>query len=712
MCTSNVYCNGEIMADLQTKRIQIAKHGVNKRDNPIDFAGDFTPYMKNFHIEGGVLKKFSGYSKFPDSHMTYLGVDYIDGYVLSSDGESEDGRRLVEFTNARGETYLVAITEKHAFAYNLDSSDGSRWRNISPGTVLDFCTAGWTDAHASITVSHPANDFRLKMDADTTISGDSSKITYKNIAAKDITGYSKIGLWVTSYVTSGTIPLQLVVSESADGAKAGTYITLDLSAKASDNGNRMFVVLSGDFSGLNTVISLGIWNNNADWNSNDWVKIDSIVAISEMDNDELYVALTEANDTNMFSSGNALILSNNSEDLYFWDATPNAPFSNPFETLVHTFPNFQYCREVVEFYNYFMMINYVTGSLYRKSIEHSGAGDMDDHSSISSGNYWLSDATGKLLKAIKLENYLMVFSEHSILLGAYYGSAAKFTFKVLANNFGLIGSNAICVVGNTVFFIGSDRKFYIYNLNSSFEEIGRPISEDFFSWGALGATSTTDDIKVCFDRYSQRVYFFSMLSKYLKSYALNLRGQTPAWEYYEFPDEDSINNEVNIADMLSTTAIAYEGAHSKQNSELATIFLSCSYPSPDSARTYRLHNPDDVNTSFLADESEIECEYQTEDVSINDELEYARFQEFIFTAKSSLASSSVNVEYSVDNGNSWSSVEESPIYLENDEWKTYQCHLDKVSRVIRFRFTNTSKDLQIKNDMFVRFMPEGVEGID
>lgn len=130
----------------------------------------------------------------------------------------------------------------------------------------------------------------------------------------------------------------------------------------------------------------------------------------------------------------------------------------------------------------------------------------------------------------------------------------------------------------------------------------------------------------------------------------------------------------------------------------------------DDCKLFQLYNFED-STSFKMNTADIPCEYQTEDITIDDEFSFARWEEFSFTARSSIAGASVAVEYSIDNGASWKPVNESPVYL-STSWETNLVHFDVVSRVIRMRFVQTSKDLQIKDDMFISFIAESEKEIE
>ena len=677
------------MADLETKRIRVAKYGVNKKDNPIDFDGDYTPYMKNFHIDGGILKKYSGYDCYPTSdHLRYI-LKQATANVVN---------RIFEFATGEGSLDIMVATSSEIFKY--DRSAGN-FASVTPGLTVDNCESGWIDADPAgdgrISTSHGSISMEgskcVEVTCSSLVTNNSNKIAYKNFSSKDLTGYTHISGWIYNESIAADDTISIVISEAADGAKSGDYVEVFLPFTLTERWR--FFSTAVDLSSMNAAVSIALWNTSATWSSSSKMRIDNISANVPLTATSEYhhrIRTAPAVDTAMFTganvNGRCVVLTNNVDDLVAYSEA-----AERFATLVHTFPAFQNCVDIVEFYNYFMMCNYTTGTKFRQSIEHSGAGDLDDHSSVSSGNYYLTDGVGRLLKVIKLNDELILFFDKCVMLGRYYGAATKFAFRLLSASIGMLGVDAVCKVGNSVIFVGSDRNIYLYQSGGRIEDIGRPIADALCD---LIDDETSYDLVLFNDLEARRVYVGARNNSDSKTYCyvFNISGQEPCWEYIEITGDpvESFISTLDPDDYFEKPGIR-------------GLFVSA-------AKVFRLYNPNTVG-SFTEGYSatEISCEYQTEDISINDELEYGRFQEFIFTAKSSLASSSVVVEYSTDNGSTWKAVDESPIYLENNEWKTYLCHLDVVSRVIRFRFTNTAKDLQIKNDMFVRFAPQGVEEV-
>jgi hypothetical protein len=96
------------------------------------------------------------------------------------------------------------------------------------------------------------------------------------------------------------------------------------------------------------------------------------------------------------------------------------------------------------------------------------------------------------------------------------------------------------------------------------------------------------------------------------------------------------------------------------------------------------------------DDEEITCEYQTEDITVDAEESFARWQWFSFSAMSETGGSVV-VQYSTDGGDDWTTFSDSPVTL-TATWTTYRIPLDESSRRIRFRFLQeTADDLQLRS---------------
>jgi len=696
------------MPDLITNRVPIAKQGLNEYDNPASLKGLYSPYMKNMLIEGKTLRKFRGYRRFKE------GSDIVRNLkVLNS---PEIGQRILQYNDAVGNNHLIAVTDTNIFKW-IDQGENFSWSCISRGLSVDSCDTDWTKVHASFSLTGGGGveydkDTLQYDDSDTLYNGsveqvsgeglfgvncdtsaaDTNIIAYNNFSSIDLTAHTHVSGWIRRGSQKLTNSPTLVISEAANGAKTGDYVEVTIPDPDRIDTWRFFSV-EVDLSNLNAAVSIGVYNDNL--TADEWFYLDEIrVTTPLVSNFPTYnfVRGTIATDTNMFTNngGDALIVTNNVMNLSYFEGH----LGDYFKELNENLPGFTNCVDIIEFWNYFMLLNYkVSDTQYVKGIQHSGAGNIDDFATDSSGSYFLFDSKGDILRVFKVNYSLTIFSEDSITFGNYLGSITKFQFPTATFNLGLIHPNAACVVKNTIFFIGSDRIIYALPIGQQPIEIGRNIvnlSEKFLDIDKYRTSFVT-----YFSKLNRVLFCTENDSLQTEIYSYNLNESPPAWEYFVF------NHQIVDIRNIKIPNKKYPFVTSRE-----MVFLALSYD----CKLYSLDESYNDSGSSEMDNTNSSCEYQTEDLSINDEFEFARWQEFTFTAKSSIASASVIVEYSIDNGSTWKAVDESPIYLENNEWKTYLVHFDVVSRVIRLRFTQTAKDLQIKDDMFISYIPELGEG--
>lgn len=514
---------------LQTKRVKIAKQGINTFDNAVDFTGDYSPYIKNMMIEGGILRKFAGYSAYPSSES----FDFQPlGIVTSGEG-------IFEFHHPTGDIYPIIATKRDMFIYDFAVG----FRCITPGALVDAASTGYTEAHVSITVDYfnsgNLHGTCLRMsNLAAEVSSDATKIAYTNFSSADLSAHTFVSGWIkVDSVTFGTGNLVLVISDAADGAKSGNYVEVNIPVDTTNTWK--FFSVEVDLSALTAAVSLGIWNGTElTWPTGSSICLSMITVNTPMtaQTNAEKVRVAHVTDENMFDAineqGTALVLANNADDLVYFAKTAD-DLTGFFKTLVHLMAGFEKCCELIEFYNYFMVTSYYITDIgyFFQSIEHSGAGNVDDHVSMSSGNYTLTDTVGRILRIFKIENSLIIMATNSILIGDFLGSATKFTFRPIAVSFGLLSPDAVCVVNDAVFFISSDHKVYIYKLSTGFIEIGRPISRTLES-----LSDNPYAYRVFYSARNRRVFFGANISVF-KGYALNLSAEGIVWEYFELSNK-------------------------------------------------------------------------------------------------------------------------------------------------------------------------------
>lgn len=694
--------------DLQTKRVKIAQLGLNEYDTPISLQDNYSPFMKNMFLEGKILRKFRGYRRFNE------GSDTVK-QLLALNSE-EIAQKLFQYADTAGVTHLLAMTDTNAFQW-LDRGEDSSWACISRGVDVDDCEGDWTKDHANFTElasgsitfdeatvtfddsgefygstsggGHVSGGGSIGYSCDTD-AADTNIIAHNDFSSVDLTGHTNISGWVRRESIAFSNNPTLVISEEANGGKGGTYVEVTIPDPGINNEWRFFSI-AVDLSDMNAAISIGLYNNN--FISGQIIYLDEIrVTTPFATSFPVYdfIKGTTFTDTSLFSNngGEAFVITNNIIDLSYFEGESGSVFNH----LDQGPSNFNKCIDIVEFKNYGMLVNYdISSTRFAKSITHAGIGDLTDWVSSSSGTYTLFDTRGDLLTVIKTPNSITLFSELSITIGSYLGTITKFQFDTTYPSLGLIHPRAVVEVGGIIFFIGSDQKIYILSPGAGIAEIGRLITN------LASKYLDIDKYRFSFVSYSRklgRVFFCSDNGSDTIIYSFNLNTTPPSWEFLQ------LNNK--MVDIISAH-IPNKNFPFVTSREYLTLALS------KDGKIYSLDEAYSDSSSSQMDGVDSTCEYQTSDLSVNEEFEYTRWQEFTFTARSALASSSVVIEYSVDNGSSWKALDESPVYLENNEWRTYTLHFDIVSRVVRIRFVNTSKDLQIKDDMFISFLPEGVD---
>jgi len=112
-------------------------------------------------------------------------------------------------------------------------------------------------------------------------------------------------------------------------------------------------------------------------------------------------------------------------------------------------------------------------------------------------------------------------------------------------------------------------------------------------------------------------------------------------------------------------------------------------------------------------DTDIECVYETMDVSYDNEEHIMRILWFSFSALTTKAGSTANIYYSTDGGLIWTEFDDSPtrafgatkrfIGQPRAQWVHTRLPLDTVCRRIRFKISqNSSKDLQIRKMHYAR----------
>ncbi len=114
------------------------------------------------------------------------------------------------------------------------------------------------------------------------------------------------------------------------------------------------------------------------------------------------------------------------------------------------------------------------------------------HSSIRNNTQWSTSASGSTSREYILTGggrivagrmcgpCLLVWTGDALFLGTFVGALNQpWRFDRVGRNCGLLGPNAVVVVGQTAFWVSPDRQFYSYGLGGQAEPIPCPIRRDF-----------------------------------------------------------------------------------------------------------------------------------------------------------------------------------------------------------------------------------------
>jgi len=673
--------------DFVTIPIPIARNGINKDIEPTSLEGVYTPFMKNMLLEPSMIKKRLGYSTL-GSNLPLAGT----------------GMKLYQYVDAPGEVHLIALTTTHAYEYQASTD---LWLQITPSTVLDQCESGWTGG-TNVTNTDDTdaiqgtNSQKFVLDAQFT---DGTQIGYKDITSVNISSHTHIGFWIKSSIALAASALEIVISESlhAAGEKTGTYVECLATALVADTWT--FVSLAKTLTSFNAVVSVSIYAN-ATIATATAIYLDDIRGYTEFTMaDTARWVCAPATDLNMFTAngGTSLILTNQTDDLFEYEGDSGDVMS----TLVHGYANFANADVIVEFWNHFMLLNFATSTQNSRSVAIADLGDIDEWVEGTSNLFYLTDSIGQIRDALKLGSDLIVYSDYSITLCRYRGEIVVFIFPTIVYGTGLFVPTSVWGTEVVHYFLGSNLKVYRYANGTHLVDVGRPIEQSLFAEADIASKAY---MLAGYDTGRDRLYFLFPKAgdSYAKNaYVLNRRREPEAWEYYEFADT------IRSMERFENPASAWycdDAAWTNIYCDEMDMYCDAAYGEAGYPITVALSDDGYVfklDQVFGTDNGDnIECEYQTQDLTIDKEEHFGRWVWFSAPMRSEIAGATVGVWYSIDGGTSWTEFDDSPVSIDYD-WTTYRLPLDTVSRKIRYRMIqNSNDDLEIRDDMHTAVIPQ------
>lgn len=680
---------------IETLTIPIAGGGLDKRNEPI-LGAPFSPNLINMNVYPTVTKKRFGYSKL--------------GLNLPLKGT---GMEVFQYIDALGGYHTIGLTTTNAWEFNGSTK---MWECITPSFRLEDCEDVWVDGGDSHTmaVDATAGEYvRGSKSVKITLTSEASDgdlIAYENMAAAiDLTGnyvdfddtgiqLTEIGFWIKSSIDLAANALEIVVCEDANGAKTNTYIECLTTALTADTWT--FVQLTKDLSACDSVDSVALYANAT-------IADATVIRIDDVRAQKIFTGTTSNRwsramvyDSAEFSNngGAALMITNDVDKPMCFEGSANDTFRQHANDLT----NFASTKELIEFWNHLMFINYTDTARRSKQVAYADFGDCDDFLAGTSGANVLTDSVGALLRAKRLKADLVLYSERSITVGNYVGAPYIFIFPTLIDNEGLWAERGVYDFKDSHFLLGSSQKIYKFEGKYYLDSVGDLIDEAFFQ--------EVDHLKAKFvvagvDPMGHRLHFaFANASDaYAKrSYTLNYTQKPTTWEYHEYADTirgiSIYKNEYGwyldgpemAGQYLDEVALFLDESRTQEG---APVMITIS----DDGYVYQW------NDIFKTDDGEnIRCVYDSGDIVAKDD-EYIRVTNFSFEALSAIPSATADILYSTDSGDTWTLIETVSI-AEGlaGKWAWHRVpgvddDLDVSARKCRFRIEQESdKDLQVR----------------
>lgn len=177
--------------------------------------------------------------------------------------------------------------------------------------------------------------------------------------------------------------------------------------------------------------------------------------------------------------GESLMANPRGETIYWWQnvaATPSAELTNAPASVTSMVVSAE--RQVIAF-----GCNEVSSGTFNPlCIRGSDIENVTDWTPGASDNSFedILEGGGRIVTARKFGPYIAVWTDNSVYLGQFLGQLGQtYRWDRIAQNHGLIGPNAVAIVGQTAFWIGPDFQFRAWSVGGVPEIIPCPIRNDF-----------------------------------------------------------------------------------------------------------------------------------------------------------------------------------------------------------------------------------------
>ncbi len=413
-------------------------------------------------------------------------------------------------------------------------------------------------------------------------------------------------------------------------------------------------------------------------------------------------------DVSAFGSngGDAFMISNGKDKPAYYEGQA----SDKFQYATNEPASFAYTQELVEFWNHLFYVNPNDGNDHARGLSVADAGDTSKWNGADlSFDVTLTDVVGTLLRGVKLSYDLVLYADESITVCRRVGTDVLFLMPTMMYELGIVSKRAVHAFPEYHVIIGSDEKFHKYAGGIQAPIICDEIAKAFFE--ELDFTKK-DKIVIGHDTGKHKLYFFFPDSS--DTYATHYY----AWNYDTTPQTMEYGQ---LAHSVRGFAMLSSGAAWACDS---TIFagVTCDEVALQCSDSYGQLNK--LQAMFLSDDgyvfaldeafgshngTDIECVVDTSDLTWvkGSEFYHGRFLGYSFDAKSIFAGATVDVQYSIDGGKTFTDFANSPVSL-TTSWANYNLPCDVNARKCRFRNKqDSSKDLQIRNRAYK--VKEGTE---
>lgn len=125
----------------------------------------------------------------------------------------------------------------------------------------------------------------------------------------------------------------------------------------------------------------------------------------------------------------------------------------------------------------------VSGTFNPLCIRHSSIRNNTQWSTSESGSTsreYILTGGGRIVAGRMVGPYMLVWTDKDLFLGSYVGALNQpWRFDRVGRNCGLIGPNAVVVVGQVAYWTSSDRQFFSYGVGGQPQPIDCPIRSEF-----------------------------------------------------------------------------------------------------------------------------------------------------------------------------------------------------------------------------------------